>query len=208
MDRGGSDGQTFYYSNIAVDYFTGASLGVSIHRGHFHDGSFAFEDVHTFNTSNPNDFYDKDAFAAAKDGSGAAYGTITNFIEVCGIPAFGFGQIELWRTHDGGDTWQGPTIVSPDMTFITDPKNPNCGLTGTYQQGSVPPIGPKGEVYVTWLEGPTFTGPKGSIESTNASIEVARSGKGPKRPGHRLPNTGLSSAQGPSQIGRRDNLDR
>jgi hypothetical protein len=175
MDRGGSDGQTFYYSNIAVDYFTGASLGVSIHRGHFHDGSFAFEDVHTFNTSNPNDFYDKDAFAAAKDGSGAAYGTITNFIEVCGIPAFGFGQIELWRTHDGGDTWQGPTIVSPDMTFITDPKNPNCGLTGTYQQGSAPAIGPKGEVYVTWLEGPTFTGPKGSIESTNASIEVARS---------------------------------
>ena len=72
MDRGGSDGQTFFYSNIAVDYFTGASLGVSVHRGHFHDGTFALEDVHTFNTSNPNDSYDKDAFAAAKDGSGAA----------------------------------------------------------------------------------------------------------------------------------------
>ena len=155
-----------------------------------------------------NDSYDKVAFAAAKGGSGAAYGSITNLFGVCGIPDFGFGQIEDWRTHDGGDSWQGPTIDSPDITFITDPKNPNCGLTGTYQQGSVPPIGPKGEVYVTWLEGPTFTGPKGSIESTNASIEVARSGKGPKRPGHRLPNTGLSSAQGPSQIGRRDNLDR
>ncbi len=175
MDRGGLDNQTFYYSNIAVDYFTGASLGVSVHRGHFRNGSFAFEDVHTFNASNPNDFYDKDAFAAAKDGSGAAYGTITNFIEVCGIPAFGFGQIEVWRTHDGGDSWQGPAIASPDMTFISDPSNPDCGLTGTIQQGSAPAIGPNREVYVTWLAGPTFTGPGGSIESTNARIQVARS---------------------------------
>ena len=175
MDRGGSDGQTFFYSNIAVDYFTGASLGVSVHRGHFHGGTFAFEDVHTFNTSNPNDAYDKDAFAAAKDGSGAAYGTITNFIEVCGIPAFGFGQIEVWRTHDGGNSWEGPSIASPDMTFITDPSNPDCGLTGTFQQGSAPAIGPRGELYVTWLQGPTFTGPGGSIESTTANIEVATS---------------------------------
>lgn len=51
MDRGGGDNQTFYYSNLAVDMFTGASLGV---------GGFAFEDVHTFNTANPNDSYDKD----------------------------------------------------------------------------------------------------------------------------------------------------
>jgi len=166
MDRGGRDNQTFYYSNLAVDMFTGASLGV---------GGFAFEDVHTFNTANPNDGYDKDAFAAAKDGSGAAYGSITNFIEVCGIPQFGFGQIEVWRTHDGGDSWQGPTIVSPDMTFITDPTNPNCGLTGTIQQGSTPAIGPKGEVYVTWLGGPTFSGPGGTVESTDANIMVATS---------------------------------
>ena len=166
MDRGGGDNQTFYYSNLAVDMFTGASLGV---------GGFAFEDVHTFNTANPNDGYDKDAFAAAKDGSGAAYGSITNFIEVCGIPQFGFGQIEVWRTHDGGDSWQGPTIVSPDMTFITDPTNPNCGLTGTIQQGSTPAIGPKGEVYVTWLAGPTFSGPGGTVESTDANIMVATS---------------------------------
>ena len=175
MDRGGSDGQTFYYSNLAVDLFTGASLGVSVHRGHFHDGSFAFEDVHTFNSANPNDSYDKDAFAAAKDGSGTAYATITNFIGECGFPAFGFGQIEVWRTHDGGNSWQGPTIAAPDLTFITDPSNPDCGLSGTVQQGSAPAIGPKGELYVTWLQGPTFSGPGGSVESTNANIEVATS---------------------------------
>jgi len=175
MDRGGSDDATFYYANIAVDDVTGASRGVSIHRGHFSSGGFAFEDVHTVNSSNPNDFYDKDAFAAAHDKSGAAYVTVTNFIEVCGIPAFGFGQIEVWRTRDGGNSWQGPSIASPDITFITDPSNPDCGLTGTLQQGSAPAIGPNGEVYVTWLQGPTFTGPMGSVESTDANIEVATS---------------------------------
>ena len=81
----------------------------------------------------------------------------------------------MWRTHDGGDSWEGPSIASPDMTFITDPSNPDCGLNGTSQQGSAPAIGPRGELYVTWLQGPTFTGPGGSIESTTANIEVATS---------------------------------
>lgn len=175
MDRGGVDNETFFYANLAVDFFTGASLGVSVHRGHFRDGSFAFEDVHTVNTPFPGDFYDKEAFASSKDGKGAAFISVTNFIEVCGIPAFGFGQIEFWRSHDGGNSWQGPVIVSPDMTTDTNPNDPNCGLTGTIQQGSAPAVGPRGEVYVTWLEGPTFSGPGGSIESTNANIQVATS---------------------------------
>ena len=175
MDRGGSDDATFYYSNIAVDAVTGASLGVSVHRGHFSASGFAFEDVRTVNSSNPNDLYDKDAMAAAKGGSGLAVVSLTNVIEVCGIAAFGFGEITVWHSQDSGNTWQGPVIVSPDMTFITDPSNPNCGLTGTLQTGSVPAIGPNGEVYVTWLQGPTFTGPMGSIESTDANIEVATS---------------------------------
>jgi hypothetical protein len=175
MDRGGFDGNTFYYSNLAVDTNTGASLGVSIHRGRFHGKHFHFKDVHVLNTPFAGDGYDKDAFAAAKDGSGAAYMTITNFIEVCGIPEFGFGQIEVWRTHDAGDTWEGPVIASPDETFITDPTNPDCGFTGRYQQGSAPAIGPWGEVYVAWLAGPTFSGPGGSVESTDAKIKVARS---------------------------------
>jgi hypothetical protein len=175
MDRGGFDDLTFYYSNLAVDFTTGAPLGVSIHRGHFSGSSFSFSDVHTVNSSNPNDSYDKDAFAAAHDKTGAAYVTVTNFIELCGQPAFGFGQIEVWRTHDGGNSWQGPSIAAPDLTFITDPTNPNCGLTGTIQQGSAPAIGPHGELYVTWLQGPTFTGSGGSVESTDANIEVATS---------------------------------
>src|SRR5262249_53194991 len=162
---------------LDLDSTTSAGLGSSLHRGHFVGNSFAFHDVRTFNVSHPGDGYDKEAIAAAKDGSGDAYVSATNFIEVCGLPKFGNGQIELWRTHDGGDSWQGPTIVSPDMTF-KDRTRPNCGLTGTVQQGSVPAIGPTGVVYVTWLQGPTFSGPGGSIESSQAKIQVATSHDG------------------------------
>ena len=133
LDRGGFDNLTFYYANLAIDATTGASLGVSVHRGHFDGlGGFAFQDVQTFNAPNaPNDFYDKEAIATAKDGSGAAYVSLTNFIQTCGFPQNGFGQIEVWRTHDAGNTWQGPVIVSPDMS---DPGCPG----GTLQQSSAP----------------------------------------------------------------------
>jgi hypothetical protein len=165
LDRGGSDNLTFYYANLAVDATTGAGLGVSVHRGHFDGfGGFAFQDVRTFNAPNaPNDGYDKEAIATAKDLSGAGYVTVTNFIEVCGVQQAGFGQIEVWRTHDGGNTWSGPVVVSPDMT------DPGC-LGGILQQSSVPAIGPNGEVYVAWQLGPHL-GPTG----TSAKIAIARS---------------------------------
>ena len=187
MDRGGFDNLTFYFANLSVDATTGASVGVSVHRGHFSGSTFAWENVRVFNAPNaqnqcqvfgapagtlaPCDFYDKEAIAAAKDGSGAAYVSLTNFKEVCGFAQFGFGQIEVWRTHDAGDIWQGPVIVSPDVTFITDPTNASCGFTGTSQQSSVPAIGPNGEVYVAWQFGPTFN----PGASTNAAIKVAAS---------------------------------
>ncbi len=172
LDRGGLDNATIYYANLAVHQTTGAGLGVSVHRGHFSGGTFAWEDVRTFNApAAPFDFYDKEAIAAAKDGSGAAYVSVTNFIGLCGQPAFGFGQIEVWRTHDGGDTWQGPSVVGPDITFITNPATPGCGLTGTLQQSSVPAVGPNGEVYVTWQKGPSFT----PATSTDAHIMFGRS---------------------------------
>ncbi len=155
MDLGGFDLATFYYANLAVDFTSGASLGVSVHRGHFSGSTFAFENVRTFNAPNaPHDFYDKEAIATSKDGSGAGYVSLTNFIQTCGIDQNGFGQIEVWRTHDGGDTWLGPLIVSPDQTDVTDPSNPACGLGGTLQQSSNPAIGPNGEVYVAWQFGP------------------------------------------------------
>jgi len=173
QDRGGFDNLTFYYANLSVDATTGADLGVSVHRGHFSGSSFAWEDVRVFNAPNaPDDFYDKEAIAAAKDASGSAYVSLTNFIKVCGVPQAGSGQIEVWRTHDGGNTWQGPTIVSLDTTTPNDPLDPNCGSTQILQQSSAPAIGPNGEVYVVWQFGPTFSA---TGTSTNANIYFARS---------------------------------
>ncbi|HYL13591.1 MAG TPA: hypothetical protein VEV41_11180 [Terriglobales bacterium] len=171
LDRGGFDNLTFYFANLSVDATTGADLGVSVHRGHFSGSSFAWEDVRVFNAPNaPDDFYDKEAIATDKDLSGAGYVSLTNFIKVCNVPQAGFGQIEVWRTHDAGATWSGPVIVSADKTDITDPNNPACGAGGVLQQSSAPAIGPKGEVYVAWQLGPHL-GPTG----TTAQIVVARS---------------------------------
>src|SRR5207245_2804617 len=65
---------------------------------------------------------------------------------------FGFGQIEVWRTRDGGNTWHGPAVAGPEAAD----SRATCGDAGTLQQSSVPAFGPKGEVYVTWQFGPTF----------------------------------------------------
>jgi len=173
IERGGFDNSTFYYANLAVHDTTGDSLGVSVHRGHFTGGVFNWEDVQAFNAPHtPDDFYDKEAIATAKDGSGAGYVSVTNFIKVCGFPQAGSGQIEVWRTHDSGATWQGPAVVSPDTTAPNDPSNPDCGSTQILQQSSVPAVGPGGEVYVVWQFGPTFTS---AGTSTNADIFFARS---------------------------------
>jgi hypothetical protein len=172
LDRGGKDRKTFFYANLAVNA-AGAGLGISVHRGHFTGANFAWENARTFNSPNPNDFYDKEAIAVDKRGWGVGYVSLTNFIELCGLPAFGFGQIEVWRTKDGGDTWLGPAIAGPDLTDITDPADPNCGLSGVLLQSSAPAIGPRGEVYVVWQRGPTFN-LDGTI-STDADIIVARS---------------------------------
>ncbi len=175
LDRGGFDNSTFYYANLAVNDATGNALGASVHRGQFSGGGFSFQDVHVLAPPNPADFYDKEAIAAAKDGSGTAYVSLTNFIALP-CPKFpnvagAFGQIEVWRTHDAGNTWQGPTVVSPDQTSA-NPADPNCGNFGVLQQSSVPAIGPDGAVYVTWQFGPTFSA---NGTSTGAEITVARS---------------------------------
>jgi hypothetical protein len=171
LDRGGADNQTIFFANLAVDAIAGADLGVSVHRGHFRGNNFAWEDVRVFNAPNaPNDFYDKEAIAIDKNGSKTGYVSLTNFIKTCGVPQNGFGQIEVWRTTDAGNTWLGPEVVSPDQTDITNPANPSCGLGGVLQQSSAPAVGPNGEVYVTWQLGPHL-GPTG----TGAQIVVARS---------------------------------
>jgi hypothetical protein len=172
LDRGGRDGKTFFYANLAVDAATGASLGLGVWRGRFTGNSFAWTDVKVIdsprNAITPDaDFYDKEAIAVDSKGNG--YVSLTNFQELCGLPQFGFGQIEVWRTHDGGDTWQGPAIAGPEAPdSVAD-----CGFSGTLQQSSHVAIGPGGEVYVTWQYGPFFAAD--GTTSTNAAIYFARS---------------------------------
>lgn len=192
LDLGGtSSSATAYYANLSVDYNTGADLGVSIHRGNFSGGSFNWQDVQVLtaprNLVTPNtDFYDKEALAAAKDGSGAVYATVTNFQALCGQPEFGNGQIEVWRSHDSGATWQGPVVAGPEASDSVA----SCGYQGTIQQGSAPAIGPNGELYVVWQYGPTFT----TSISTGLNIVVATSLDGGKTFSAPVSVAGVNSA--------------
>src|SRR5947209_5299493 len=143
MDRGGADKSTFYYATLTLDDRLPpehAALGVNVQRGHF-DGGFKWDDVRLIQPLALQDAYDRGVIAAAKDGSGAAYVSVTNFRGICASGARGRGQIELWRTHDSGNTWQGPTVVSADQTANTDPASPDCGKKGTLQHWATPVVG-------------------------------------------------------------------
>src|SRR5262249_42234163 len=98
---------------------------------------------------------------------------VANFIGECNQPQAGWGQIEVWRTDDGGEKWHGPVVVSRDVTFITNPSNPNCGQSGVIQGGAQPAIGPNGEVYVVWRWGPRIE--LNSVSSTKVQMRIARS---------------------------------
>jgi hypothetical protein len=174
-DRGGRNQETFYLSTNSMDDRTFDLRGVNVFRGHFHKKGFTWDDLHVLSPANADDQLDRDVIVMAKDGGGAGYVSESNFIGECGQFGFGWGQIELWRTSDFGDTWKGPTIISRDVTFITDPNNPDCGATGINQQGAQPVIGPKGEVYVVWRFGPRQDL---DSEAATVNIDIARSVNG------------------------------
>jgi hypothetical protein len=161
-DRGTDRGLDNYYftSRMRTSAVGTASAGIGISRGHFthgHGGTFVWDNTQIINSSTPGDFYSRQSVAAAKDDSGSAYIVLSNILELCGVPAFGFGQIEAWRTHDGGLTWDGPVVVSADDSGPTlDPNDPACASTGTQQVIPVVAIGPAGQVYVVWQFGPAF----------------------------------------------------
>jgi len=162
-DQNGAD--TFLYANLAVFLQRDSGnntvdAGVSVHRGTFSGSSFSWNDVHALSAPNaPFDFYDKEAIVAK---GGTIIVSVTNFIGISAPgtnPDFcqfagGFGQIEVWRSTDGGNTYQGPAIAQPDQTDLSDT---NC-LTGVLNQGSDPVIGKGGNVFVTWTNGPSFSG--------------------------------------------------
>lgn len=174
VDRGGEDGDEVFYYTSRMRTGVAGSAGIGVHRGHFAAGTFVWDDAQLLAPANPNDYYSRQAIAAAKDDSGAAYIVQSNIIEFCGFPAGGYGQIEVFRTHDSGDTWQGPVVVSADSGTPTDPNDPLCGVTGTQQVAPVVAVGPRGEVYVVWQYGPFFDGFTGEF-ATTSSLAFSRS---------------------------------
>jgi hypothetical protein len=175
VDRGGEAGNEVFYfvSRMQANANFATSAGLGVHRGHFGAGTFVWDDAQLLAPANGIDFYSRQAVAAAKDASGAAYIVQSNITPLCNIPGFGFGQIEVFRTHDSGGTWQGPALVSADSADVTDPNDPLCGFTGSQQVAPAPAVGPDGEVYVVWQYGPTFN--LAGNASTLSKIAFSRS---------------------------------
>ena len=168
---------SFFYANLAVweDDPNAPPAGISLHRGAFKRNRFSWDKPVLVQSPNyPNDFLDKEALAVdRRGGRTAVYVSVTNFEETCDIPLNGFGTIELYRSLDGGADW-ARTIIQPDETFVTDPADPDCGLDGVINQGSMPAVGPKGELYVVWERG-WFAPDTGGAELPRATIAFATS---------------------------------
>ncbi|MGH2376357.1 MAG: sialidase family protein [bacterium] len=150
LDVGGPGNMTFVYANLGIweDDAALPPAGVSVHFGGFRGRRFDWTHAELIQSPNyPRDFVDKEAMVVDDT---TVYITLTNFIEVCNIPFFGFGQMELYRRTPTG--W-ARRIIQPDESLITDPSNPRCGLDGIVNQGSAPAVGPRGELYVAWERG-------------------------------------------------------
>jgi hypothetical protein len=166
-------GEVFFYASRLRDATNGLPLGVGVHRGHFAAGTFTWDDAHVLNPPGAGQAFSRQAIATARDGSGAAYVIESDSAAICNTPFAGFGQIEVFRTHDRGDSWQGAVVVSPDAADISDPNNPNCGNSGFLQVANAIAVGPRGEVYAAWQYGPHIN-TDGSIDAF-ASIAFSRS---------------------------------
>lgn len=155
-DDHGHGQDTWFFATLLRSQTNGVSGGLGVYRGHFGSANFLVDDGQVIAPIHAGDLYSREAITASKDGSGSAYMVLANIDQICGVPAAGFGQIELWRTHDGGDSWQGPAVVSPETSVITDPNDPQCGNDGKLQVAPAVAIGTHGEVYVVWQFGPRF----------------------------------------------------
>lgn len=163
------------YANLAFfDDFTGNTAGISIHRGAFGPGdSFAWDEPVLLQSPNyPDDFLDKEHVATERRGARTSiFVTLTNFLEVDGLPMVGMGQIESFASRDGGGTWIR-SVIQPDETF------PGAPGTGVINQGSEPVVAPDGIVHVAWQRG--FLSPFFSQGAAGVfpEIRVARSEDG------------------------------
>jgi hypothetical protein len=172
--HGDDQGEVFYLASRLRSPVTGISTGIGVYRGRFVAGSFAWEQSQALAPPNFKDSYNRPAIGTTKHNGGAVYVGLINIKELCGFAGFGFGQVEVWRSHDSATTWQGPVIAGPDLAEVTDPANPQCGVVGTNQVNASLAVGTQGEVYVVWARGPRFLDLQGTTE-TGSAIAFARS---------------------------------
>lgn len=180
VDRGNND--VFYLtSRMRTINSPADTSGIGIYRGHFGAHTYVWDDSTLINSpanipTGGHDLYSREAIAAAKDGSKAAYVVLSNIKEVCHVSLGGYGQIELWRTHDGGVTWLGPVVVAADDHSPNDENDPNCGATGKQQVAPAVAVGPGGQVYTVWQHGPFLD--EVNNASPGVSLGFARSHDG------------------------------
>lgn len=146
LDAAGPGGADVYFANVAYfDDFPSFFAGVSVHRGRFGPGhQFTWDEPVLLQPPDyPDDFLDKEHIEADGD---SVYVTVTNFPRVGGVPRIGTGQIEAYRSHDGGGTW-ARSVIQPDETVSAVPR------VGAVNQGSEPAVGSHDEVYTVWQRG-------------------------------------------------------
>ncbi len=113
VDRGGEDGDEVFYYTSRMRTGVAGSAGIGVHRGHFAAGTFVWDDAQllarpTRTTSTAGSRSPRPRTTAAPPTSCRATSSTS-----CGFPAGGYGQIEVFRTHDNGDTWQGRSWSPP-----------------------------------------------------------------------------------------------
>src|SRR5262249_17382553 len=131
----------FYYASLyATSSLGGGTFNVSVHRGRF-DGTRFIWETPTLATNFTSGFgADKDHVGVDRR-TGAVYVSYSNF------SVSGNGQIEIVRSTDGGQTWSTPVVLAAGSSVS--------------HQGSVPRVGPNGEIYVAWED--AFLQPSASI---------------------------------------------
>ncbi|MCB2204465.1 T9SS type A sorting domain-containing protein [bacterium] len=149
---GGPGMKTYYYSNMSVplvDNSAYGQTGLLIHRGSFKGKNFSFNNSVLIPPTKANgaDTYDKEAITAGKNGGtkDMVAVSVTNFIEIFGLPQWGFGQIEVYTSSDRAGSFATHAIVQADEAVTAN--------TGVVNQGSAVAIAPNGDICVAWERG-------------------------------------------------------
>jgi len=118
----------FYYASLYQRVGVGQLL-ISVHKGGFVGSTFTWN-TPTFATSPPVNADKEHLGVDRRPGSQTVYVSYTNF----GVSPR---TIEVVRSTDGGATWSMPVVLASGDV-----------------QGSVPRVGPDGELYVAWATWP------------------------------------------------------